>query len=825
MRSDIEKYASGCRILDNMIPLIYGPVTRRPGTLYIADVDDHDVKSRIVSFIYSADIAYKLEFSDKVINIYYEDTLIEADIVTPYAEADLFQLQVKQSADVMWIVHPSYAPRKLSRVSATDFTLSEIVFESGPFIRRNDIEEEDDVTIAITGYTVATVTDGIAGAGVFTITMDNATLATAAVLLLPENKTFYITSATADTIDGAYTVDTLRATTAVGTTLTVYPTEAVDSDPADNGQIMFDGGTVTLTASSPTFVTGDSGHTDALFKLTHKREKTITKGSGTAVGIIGEAIDVKGTWTFNTTGHWAQTVEIQRMEDGTNWETFRTYVSTIIGGIGSRNVQKSDVEEVNGVQYRMYVSAVDATAGTCTADFTVDASTQDSIFKITATASTTSATATAIIASPEHTATKRWAEGSWSEVRGYPSAITFFEERSVYGFSTKDPQDIWLSYTGRYEDFDAGVNDADSFTLTLPTANRGRWLGSLGTLAAGTSGDEWRVKAPLDEALTPKNWDMKQQTAHGSADIQAMAVNEAVLFVDYVARKVREFTFNDPKQKYVSPDLTSLAEDITSGGITSLAVQKNPDSIIWFTIKNSPYLISMTYEREQNVVAWSNHPLGGGGIAESVCVTPGTTEDIVTLTAKFTINSSTKRFILDMQPRDFGSVTDPTNCFFVDAGIIDTEGDVTITGLGHLEGKDVSVLVNGAVQASKVVSDGEITIDEIGNRVVVGLPLTYKVSPMRMDINTQTGTTLGEVKNISKLYISFFATGNARYGDDEDTYDIPFRTEEDYGSPPNLFTGFKEVDFDGGFTTDYTIIISGSDPLPCTIRAIVASID
>ncbi|MHC4605186.1 MAG: hypothetical protein ACYS6W_17865, partial [Planctomycetota bacterium] len=169
-RADTEKYSSGCRILDNMIPLIYGPVTRRPGTLYRANVDNNSKKSRVVSFIYSATIAYEVEFADQIINVYYNGSAVDTDIATPYLEADLFQLQVKQSADVMWITHPSYAPRKLSRTSAVDFSLDTITFDNGPFIERNDIAEDDDVTIAVTGYTVATATAGAAGAGQFTIT-------------------------------------------------------------------------------------------------------------------------------------------------------------------------------------------------------------------------------------------------------------------------------------------------------------------------------------------------------------------------------------------------------------------------------------------------------------------------------------------------------------------------------------------------------------------------------------------------------------------------------------------------------------------------------
>ena len=811
VRSDTEKYSSGCRILANMIPLIYGPVTRRPGTKYIAGVEDNDVKSREVPFIFSATIAYQLEFSNQIINVYFDGTFIDT-VVSPYLEADLFQLQLKQSADVMWIVHPSYQQRKLSRVSVTEFTLDVIPFDKGPFIERNDIAEDDDVTIAVTGTTIATATVGVAGAGEFTITTTTDTSSK-----FPVNGRFYVTSSTGN--DSAYTVKTASWTTP---TLTLVPNEAV-ADGTDDGQIMVDGGTVTLTASSATFVTGTSGHIGALFKITHKRLQTSIVGNATATEIIGSAIDAKGLWTLTSKGNWGGQFEIQRLADGTNWETFRTYASRLSAGQGSFNAQKTHIEEDDGIQYR--ISAV-ITGGTLEVVFEVDTSTQDSIFRITATASTTSATATAVIAAPDNVAAKRWAEGSWSAVRGYPSAITFHDERIVYGFSDSDQQNIWLSETGRFEDFEAGLKDADAFTLTLPTADRGRWLGSLEILAAGTSGGEWRIRATtLDAKLTPDDWEMKEQTTYGSADIQAMEVNEAIIFIDYVARKVREYTFSDPKQKYVSPDLTALAEDITSGGITSVAVQKNPDSIIWFTISNSPYLISMTYEREQNVVAFAEHPLGGDGIAESVCITPSTDEDVITLTAQRTINGSTVRFIEEMQPRNWGSTISAADSFFVDAGIVDTNGLVTIAGLGHLEGEEVAVLVDGAVQASKTVSNSQITIDEAGDRAVVGLSYEYQVSPMRPDIVTQAGTTHGSIMIVPEIVLSLFASGGVEYGDGTNQKAVDFRTIEPYGSPPDLFTGDTDaLAFDGGFTKDVDIVISGSDPLPCTLRAIILRI-
>ncbi len=42
VRSDIEKYSSGCRLLENYLPRIYGVVERRPGTRFIHKAKAYD---------------------------------------------------------------------------------------------------------------------------------------------------------------------------------------------------------------------------------------------------------------------------------------------------------------------------------------------------------------------------------------------------------------------------------------------------------------------------------------------------------------------------------------------------------------------------------------------------------------------------------------------------------------------------------------------------------------------------------------------------------------------------------------------------------------
>jgi hypothetical protein len=96
---------------------------------------------------------------------------------------------------------------------------------------------------------------------------------------------------------------------------------------------------------------------------------------------------------------------------------------------------------------------------------------------------------------------------------------------------------------------------------------------------------------------------------------------------------------------------------------------------------------------------------------------------------------------------------------------------------------------------------------------------------MRLDQASAKGTTKGSIKKIAEVVISFFRTLNARYSDGTTERGIDFRKTEAYTTPPSLFTGDKVVVADGGFDVEDGFEITGSDPLPCTVRAIVPRLD
>lgn len=192
----------------------------------------------------------------------------------------------------------------------------------------------------------------------------------------------------------------------------------------DTGTLTFDDG----SEGKSFFV---EGHVGALFKLIHPRETTVSSGSISATGTLCAAIDVKGTFHFNTHGNWAATLELQRNENGAGWETYRTYISKVLSGAGTRNIQYTGDEDADNVQYRVQCTAY--TSDTVDADITVDESTTLGIVKVTGITSGTVATIEVIKALESTGQTRRWAEGAWSPYRGYPVSITFFEERCVYG--------------------------------------------------------------------------------------------------------------------------------------------------------------------------------------------------------------------------------------------------------------------------------------------------------------------------------------------------------------------------------------------------------
>jgi len=242
---------------------------------------------------------------------------------------------------------------------------------------------------------------------------------------------------------------------------------------------------------------------------------------------------------------------------------------------------------------------------------------RDGYGKITGVTDTTNATITIIKDLGSATASADWSLGAFSDTTGHPSCVTFFEQRLVFAGTTNQPQTIFFSKSGDYENMDANIggtiadDDAIIYTIASNQVNAIRFMTATRTLILGTAGGEFTVSGGgTDSAVTPTNILIKKQSNHGSANVDAIAVGNATLFLQRAKRKIRELAYNFDVDGYIAPDMTILAEHVTEGGLTQIAYQQEPNQIV-YAVRGDGELVGLTYQREQQVTAWHRHIFGG----------------------------------------------------------------------------------------------------------------------------------------------------------------------------------------------------------------------
>ena len=236
---------------------------------------------------------------------------------------------------------------------------------------------------------------------------------------------------------------------------------------------------------------------------------------------------------------------------------------------------------------------------------------------ITGVNSTTEAVITIDTAMTNSNAVTDWQLGAFSDTTGHPSCVTFFEQRLVFAGTTNQPQTIFFSKSGDYENMDANIggtiadDDAIIYTIASNQVNAIRFMTATRTLIIGTAGGEFTVSGGgTDSAVTPTNILIKKQSNHGSANVDAISVGNATLFLQRAKRKIRELAYNFDVDGYIAPDMTILAEHITEGGLTQIAYQQEPNQIV-YGVRGDGELVGLTYQREQQVTAWHRHIFGG----------------------------------------------------------------------------------------------------------------------------------------------------------------------------------------------------------------------
>lgn len=287
---------------------------------------------------------------------------------------------------------------------------------------------------------------------------------------------------------------------------------------------------------------------------------------------------------------------------------------------------------------------------------------------------------------PPNFTTSAWRMGSWSITTGFPRTLTFHQSRLWFGANDNQPQTLWASRVGDFNNFvdfervmpEIGVVLADHalvYTIDDDRVNTIHWLVSEATgIAILTNGGVFiGGRAQNFEALGPLNFTVTRQLTDGADEIvEPHTASEVTLFAKNGAFKILEFVFRFEDDRFVAPDLTLLSEHISLGGFTDSAYQSEPDKILWL-VRADGVLIGMTYERVEQVVAWHRHVIGGTLIGSdqprviSIAVIRDGDDDQLWLIVERTINGVTVHYI-EFLPPLFADDETAEDALYSDAG-------------------------------------------------------------------------------------------------------------------------------------------------------------
>lgn len=416
----------------------------------------------------------------------------------------------------------------------------------------------------------------------------------------------------------------------------------------------------------------------------------------------------------------------------------------------------------------------------------------------------------------------------------YPSCCGYFQQRRFLGNTVNVPDAVYGSRVGFPDNFGIAspLQDDDAITFRVAGNNNHavEWIVGLKQLILLTGGGEWAVGQPMTP-LTPSEIPADQETYVGiSPTVRPVVVGNSIIYLQARGAIVRDLQFSQDVEGLAGRDLTVFASHLFDGyAIEDLDYAQTPNSIVW-AVRSDGTLLGLTYNREQDLMAWHRHDTRLGQF-ERVCVVPEAGEDVVYVVVRRTINGSVVRTIEKLERR---TILDwDTDAFSVDSGLTYSGSPIsTITGLDHLEGEVVAVVGDGRVLYNGDpdgddadnwrVSGGQIALGGLYSVVHAGLRFLPELQTLDLD----AGGSDMRPKKKRLAGVNVVLDNSSRTfmaGPNEDTLTQYRRDTID--SSAKSFSGEVEMSVYSEWEKEGRVFIRQTEPLPITILGIVPSME
>lgn len=895
-RVDLERMRLAAEDQTNLIPNPVGNAQFRPGFGYIATAAG---KCKLIPFVAGSSAAYLLELSDSLLRVLYNDALITRPAVTTTVTSGDF------SASTGWTLASTSGQSttvtggalnlqarahggkaiayQLVTCSGGNVNVEHalrIVVTRGPVTLRvgstlGGQEYVSETQLATGTHSIAFVPTGnfyvqFSSSDPALKLVDSCTVESAGVMTLPtvwDGLTNPFIVQVAQSLDVMFVACYGKKKQRIerrGNGASAGRSWSVVDDNADDGPWLSGRsndisltpsateGNITITASEPFF---NSNMVGGLVRIYHDGQRVDTYLA--AANDPSDTIEVTGVnetnyndrdWAWTLSGTWVGTIRVQRSFDGddSGFHDFRSAASgsTIDITAPAGPTTNDDAEDNAIAWYRMGFTTY--TSGEAHLLMTYDGGGGTGIARITAVASTTSASAEVLTPFQGITASKFWSEGKWSADNGFPTGVAFHEGRLCWlGDDTFD-----ASVSDAYDSFDENtVGDSGPInrSIALGGRNEGRWLLSMSRLFAGTDSVVANIGASsLDEIMTPTNTSIKKvDGANGVEIFQPLALaKDQACYVQQGSKALRVLKYDQTVSGYKSTPFARLSADLFDAGIIGIALQPKVDQQIWVCMDDDDAAFIL-YDEDEQVLAAIPIATASGDYIQSIAVLPSASadEDRVYASIKRVVNGSTVYYIEKMALRSEARPGNVTKC--CDSFLSGTGAHSATINLPHLIGRDVVAWVDGD---SVDDADGDpqvFTVDGSGNITLpsaptlgycVGLAYRGRFKSARLAYAPNDTTAILSTKSAVQagFLLSDYCRSGFKFGTQFDNADHPLQSlpaihSATGATATEVVSGVdrdEEVHpLDGEVDMDARIVFECNSPKPCTVRAIVIGED
>ena len=401
----------------------------------------------------------------------------------------------------------------------------------------------------------------------------------------------------------------------------------------------------------------------------------------------------------------------------------------------------------------------------------------------------------------------------------YPGAVSYFEGRRWFGGTYNRPNWLWATKSGTESNMGYSLPSQDddriSASVVARNADRIEHIIPLARMIFLTASAEWLATTKNSDVITQKSLSVNTQSYFGASPVQPVIVGSTLIYAASRGGHLRECGYSYEAGGYVTADLCLRAPHLFDNlTIKDLSYGKAPYPMVW-AVSSDGRLIALTYVPEQQVGAFSTVETQGEFLSCTV-VAEGD-EDILYAVIRRNINGVSKVFVERMHERQYTKLED---CVYLDcSGTYRGESKTEISGLTWLEGMEVSILADGSVEPSQVVTNGKIVLDEPASVVHVGLPYTCDAQTLPLAMALQDGSFgTSHKKNVISMVFRVVNSSGLKAGPTFDFLtEYPPRGMESAGSPPEPLTTEIEVRVNAKWQATGQCCIRQDNPLPAKI--------